>query len=103
MPISVAQSLRRQAKDCLDVAKKTNDESVRNELLAAAVWLHEEALKIERLLGRGGGGPSSPSSGQKGERRRSVIAPRRTPRRHKPQTAWVQVSRHTLPATMPAV
>ncbi len=61
MPATVAEALRRQARDCLRVAQATSDPAVRNELLAAAAWLHEEAVKIEKLLTRprGGGGPGS--------------------------------------------
>ena len=60
MPWSVAESLRQQSADCLRVAKSTSDNAVRQELLAAAAWLHDEAQRIEELLrGRGGSGTGS--------------------------------------------
>jgi hypothetical protein len=54
MPFSVANALRKQASECLRVARSTADNAVRNELLAAAAWLHEEAVRIEGLVQRGG-------------------------------------------------
>jgi len=65
MPSLVADALRRQAQECLETAKRTQDVAVREELLAAAAWLHEEAIKIEELLHRGGGGEpnKTPRSG----------------------------------------
>jgi len=61
MPKTAIQLLRIQAKECLEASKRTSDRAVKNELLTAAVWLHDEAVKLERLLNtpRGGGGPSS--------------------------------------------
>jgi hypothetical protein len=56
LPSLVADSLRKQARECLEAAKRTSDVAVREELLAASAWLHEEALKLEGLLERGGGG-----------------------------------------------
>ncbi len=50
MPRNVAESLRRQSKECLDVAQTTSDPRVKHELLAAAAWLHEQAIKLEKLL-----------------------------------------------------
>jgi hypothetical protein len=40
-PTTVVEALRRQAADSLRVAQATSDPAVRNELLAAAAWLHE--------------------------------------------------------------
>jgi hypothetical protein len=70
MALTVAEHLRKQAKECLEVAQRTSDQTVRIELLTAAAWLHDEALKIERLLtGPRGGGSSTPSGN--GHRRTS--------------------------------
>jgi hypothetical protein len=47
--------------ECLETAKRTSDQAVRRELLAAAGWLHEEAIKLETMVaGPGGGGGSTP-------------------------------------------
>jgi hypothetical protein len=46
----VAISLRQQAEECLRVARETQDEMVRMELLTAAAWLHEKAKSIEAAL-----------------------------------------------------
>lgn len=61
MPRTAIQLLRIQAKEVLEASKRTPDRAVKNELLAAAAWLHEEAVKLEKLLNtpRGGGGPGS--------------------------------------------
>jgi len=86
MPILVAEALRYQARDCLRVAQQTSDPRVKEELLSAAAWLHEEAIKIEKLLAssRGGGPTSTPPGGPastppKGNRR-ALPAPRSSPR-----------------------
>ena len=63
MPFVVAQKLRKQASECLDIARKTSDMAVRNELLTAAAWLHDEAVRLEVLVKRkdGGMGRAGPS------------------------------------------
>lgn len=88
MPLSVAEALRRQAHDCLRVAQASSDAAVKNELVAAAAWLHEEAVKIEKLVAgpRGGGGPGSGTAGETGKRRRAGRGPRPTPRYQLPLT-----------------
>ncbi len=50
MPSQVAASLRKQAEECLIVARRTSDPVVRMELLAAASWLHQKAAKIEEAV-----------------------------------------------------
>ena len=84
MPRTVAHALRLQSKQCLDVAKRTSDPAVRDELLSAAAWLHEEATKIEAMLDppRGGGGLDAPPT----RRRKQRWPPAPTPplRRHRP-------------------
>jgi hypothetical protein len=86
MPRTVAHALRIQSKQCLDVAKRTNDPAVKEELLSAAAWLHEEATKIEAMLGppRGGGsgGPGVPPTRR--TKQRTHPAPNPPPRRHQP-------------------
>lgn len=84
MPLMVAESLRRQAADCLRVAKLTRDPRVRQELLHAAALLHEEATRIEKLLadptgGSGGPGSTPPPSGK---RERASPASGRIPPRY---------------------
>ena len=85
MPVMVAESLRRQAADCLRVAKLTRDPRMRQELLHAAALLHEEATRIEKLLsdpkGGNGGGPSS-TPPRSGKRERASPASGRTPPRY---------------------
>lgn len=85
MPRTTVQSLREQAKECLDASKRTDDEVVRNELLAAAAWLHEEAIKLEKLLNapRGGGGPGSPAKHRNGRKMAGRFS-RRPPRYSQP-------------------
>ena len=70
MPRTTGQSLREQAKECLEASQRTDDEAVKNELLAAAAWLHGEAVKLEKLLNsqRGGGGPGSPAKRRNGRK-----------------------------------
>jgi len=83
MPLGVAESLRRQAEDCLRVAQVTRDPRLKNELIAAAAWLHEEAIRLEKLAGGGGGGPGTGSVPPKGSRGRAPPVPRSTPRYHR--------------------
>jgi hypothetical protein len=47
MPISLAASLRRQADECLRIAKLTTDEVFRAELVSTADWLCEKADRFE--------------------------------------------------------
>jgi hypothetical protein len=47
MPISLAASLRRQADECLRIAKLTTDEMYRAELVNTATWLHEKADRFD--------------------------------------------------------
>jgi hypothetical protein len=67
MPRTTVEALRQQSKECLEASRRTDDKAVRDELLTAAVWLHEEAIRIEKLLSgpQGGGGPGSTGKGQK--------------------------------------
>jgi type VI protein secretion system component VasF len=50
MPNTVVESLRRQAEECLTVARASRDQAVKNELLTAAAWLFEHAEKLESIL-----------------------------------------------------
>jgi len=72
----------------LRVAQSTSDPVVKNELLAAAAWLHDEAIKIEKLLTspRGGGGGPQPPVRSKADRERAPRPPRSLPRYHRPPT-----------------
>lgn len=63
MPRSVAHALRLQSKQCLEVARRTSDRAVRDELLSAAAWLHEEATKIEAMLDPPRGGSDARERG----------------------------------------
>jgi hypothetical protein len=47
MAISLVASLRRQADECLRIAKLTTDEMYRAELVSTAVWLHEKANRFD--------------------------------------------------------
>jgi hypothetical protein len=89
MPDTVAESLRRQAQECLRISQATSDPAVKNELLSAAAWLHEEAIKIEKLLsrGKGGGGPGAASQRPRGNRSRASFPPRSSPRYQLPASA----------------
>ena len=85
MPRTTVASLREQARECLEASKRTDDEAVKNELLAAAAWLHEEAIKLEKLLNapRGGGGPGSPAK-RRNDRKMVERFSRRPPRYSQP-------------------
>ena len=96
MPVMVAESLRRQAADCLRIAKLTRDPRMRQELLHAAALLHEEATRIEKLLadpsGGNGGGPGS-TPPPSGKRERASPATGRVPPRYQlPTTQVLQAS-----------
>jgi hypothetical protein len=52
MPIAVAEPLRLQAEECLRISRASQDPAVKNELLAAAIWLHEKAAHLEKLAAR---------------------------------------------------
>src|SRR5579864_880491 len=96
MPDLVAESLRRQAQECLRASQATTDPIVKNELLSAAAWLHEEAIKLEKLLarGKGGGGPGSGSPRPNRNRNRAPTRPRPSPRYQLPTGDFLGA--HTL-------
>jgi hypothetical protein len=83
MPLSIAEAFRRQSEDCLRIARVTRDPRIKKELIDAAAWLHEEAARLEKLAGAGGGGPGAGTEPPKGNRSRAPLQPRSTPRYHR--------------------
>ena len=87
MPQTIAESLRQQAEECLRAAHRTQDPAIRNELIAAAAWLHDEAVRLEKLLGSGGGGGPGPGTPPpKTGRNRAPPASRPPPRYQLPNS-----------------
>jgi len=99
MPLSVAQKLRDQAMECLETAKRTSDQAVRRELLAAAGWLHEEAIKLETMVsGPGGGGGSTP--GEPTGNRPCATRGRQSAPRNRPYPATASATSAAIAALM---